>query len=183
MSIDTEWLEAHLLKRALTKPEQSILQHLEEIQVDAHETIIKEGKACSGLMILRRGKVRISIHNDENIHVAEAEEGALFCKKSLVDPASLSTAYIVATRPCTLYKFSHTQFVQMLNEQPELAFHFLSTIISYQEDAGHKQERQFVPMLLNLARIIRKLPLMVKLIPVIFILLYILSLFTIPSRI
>ncbi len=183
MKINAKWLEKNLLGRVLNKDERAVIQDLEILSFKPYDTILKEGEVCGGLLILRSGTTKIMVkHDGEEVRLAEGCEGSLFSKKSLVDPDSVSTAEVVATTACTVYKLSSKLFVEILHKQHNLAFLLLASIISYQEKIVQKQNKQLAPVLLTIAKKANSLPLVVKLLPVIFIIIYIIAFFTIPYR-
>ncbi len=183
MQVDTLWLEKNIFQRRLKEREKKALNKMEILHFKAYETILHEGEARGGMYILREGSIKITVkHDGEEVRLEEGHEGTLFAKDGIIDPTSSCVAEVVATSPCTVYKLSYTLFKEILKQQHELAFLLLSVIITYQEKVMREKNRLLTPVLLKLARKANSLPLAVKLIPVIFILLYILAFFTIPYR-
>lgn len=135
------------------------------------------------MYILRSGAIDITVaYEEERVRLSHDSDGALFSKISLLEATSKSAAQIVANDHCTVYKLSHSAFIELLHHHQSLALLFLFAAISYQERVVQEQNRQLLPFLHQVAKKANSLPWAIKLFPAVFILIYIVAFLFIPSK-
>ncbi|MFQ5581299.1 MAG: cyclic nucleotide-binding domain-containing protein [Mariprofundaceae bacterium] len=183
MSIDMKWLEQQVLLRELASEERTALKCLQEEAFSAGQKIITEGQPGGMLYILRSGKASVEDSNryEGRINIADVEEGALFGEMTFLNN-QMATADVTASEDCVVYKLSHTDFSDLMREQQQLAYSIFTLILNHQSKVILSMKVRLMPMLRNLKKKAAKLPLAIKLLPVIFILLYILAFFYISWK-
>jgi CRP-like cAMP-binding protein len=183
MNVDIEWLETHVFRRPLTDEESESLAYLTVHHYKRGETILAEGEVGGGMYIVRSGAIDITVNYEaQKVRLAHDDEGALFSKISLLEADSVSAATVIAESHCTVYKLSHSAFIEMLHHQKSLALLFLFAAISYQERMVQKQNMQLLPFLHKITKKANSLPLAIKLFPAVFVLIYIIAFLLIPTK-
>ena len=173
MVVDLNWLKQNLQLQMLSENELSALKCVEVLQYQVGDIILEQGEVGGGLFILYSGFISILSHRqDETVVLARDVSGALFAKHCLLDAQSTSNVEVAADDACIVYKLSHENFIRLMREHHKLAYAILFHMLNYQSDMIQKKEDQLFPFLLALKRKAEKLPLPVKLIPVIFIVAY-----------
>jgi len=173
MTVDTEWLDKNVIKRDLTETERGALNVLEIATYKEGDNIIEKGQAGGTLYILRSGIAQVEDnHEGIRVRIAGLQEGTIFGEMSFLNDNKAS-AQVTALTECTVYKLSKDQFKVIMAEHQELAFAIFNDILNEQTAIVQKMNEQFIPILRNIKIKAQKLPLIVKLIPVILIITYI----------
>jgi len=183
MSIDWTWLEEKVLQRKLTEDERKALACLSEEQFAAGQKIITQGQPGGMLYILRSGRVGVeeSDRYEGRINIANIEEGGIFGELTFLNNQP-TTADVTASEDCVVYKLSHGDFSALMRTQQQLAYSVFTFILNHQSRVIQSMRLRLVPMLRQIKDKAAKLPLTIKLLPVIFILLYILAFFYISWK-
>src|SRR5262249_37440115 len=95
----------------------SIAPALQEIQVRADETIIREGEMGTTLYIIAEGQVRV---HAEGRTVATLNERAAFGELSALDPERRN-ASVTAVRDTHLLALDHAVLYELISERQEVA--------------------------------------------------------------
>ncbi len=173
MSVDLSWIKQSLQLRNVSQDAIKALDCMDIFQFSTGETILQQGQLGGGLFLLRSGRISIMMQReDEDVLLARDEEGALFAKHCLLDEHKLSDVQIVADDNCTVYKLSHASFIHLMRTHHQLAYAILFRMLDYQEETIRKNRTKLFPYLLALKLKAEKLPFIVKLIPLLFIVSY-----------
>lgn len=174
MSIDFTWLEENIVKRTLSSSERAALQCLEEKKFASGEKIIAEGQTGGTLEILRSGRAKVEDNNryEGRITLAEINAGTLFGELSFLNNKR-RTADVSALEDCVVYTLNKANFTSMMQNHNELAYTILTAIMERQTSVIMSQRVTLAPLLRTLKDKAQKLPLFIKVAPVIFIILYI----------
>jgi len=176
MAIDVSWLEKSILKRELTTSERNALNCLTITNVPANEKIITEGQAGGTLEIMRSGKAKVEDNNryEGRVILAEIEAGTIFGELSFLNNKR-RTADVTALEACVIYTLAQDDFTELMKNHHELAYSILTAIMDRQTSVIMSQRVTLAPLLRNLKEKAQKLPLFVKVAPLVFIVLYILA--------
>ncbi|GAV19275.1 DNA-binding transcriptional dual regulator Crp [Mariprofundus micogutta] len=174
MSIDTAWLEKNILNRALSANEKQALSCVNTTTVAKGEKIITEGQPGGTLEIMYSGRAKVEDNNryEGRITLAEIEAGTLFGELTFLNKKR-RTADVTALEDCVVYTLTQDDFTSLMQNQHELAYAILAAIMERQTSVIMSQRVTLAPLLRTLKDKAKKLPLFIKLAPVIFILLYI----------
>jgi len=130
MSIDFEWLEKAVCKRSLTKKERQALEGFIEVSsVSPDMPIMHQGMEGNALYILRTGSTDISckVGNRETL-LSRNDASRVFGETSLFSGEPTS-AKVVASLPCTVYKISREHFQDIMQNHSKLALNLLAFIV------------------------------------------------------
>lgn len=182
MSVDRQWLETHVFRRKMEEYELDALDLFEEAGCKNWDTIIRQGEPGGTLYILRSGSVNIEDNNKGNrVRITSLGEGTMFGELTFFNGED-ATAEVMAAEPCVVYKLTHDNFVKLMASQHGLADALISSIMEHQVDTIQRMNAEFVPILRNIKERANRLPLFVKLFPIIFTIAYIIAFALIPSK-
>lgn len=182
MAIEREWLETHVFRRKLEESELVVLRLFEEASCKSWDTIIEQGQAGGMLYMLRSGSVNIQDNTKGNrVRITSLGEGTMFGELTFFNGEDAS-AEVMAAEPCVVYKLSHDNFIRMMAEHHGLADALVGSILEHQVDTIQRMNAEILPILRNIKERANRLPLFVKLFPVIFTIAYILAFALIPSK-
>jgi CRP-like cAMP-binding protein len=172
MSIDMEWLERHIVLRELTADERTALECLKEKTFGAHDTIIAQGQQGGMLYILRSGAASVEdINESDRVRIADVTEGALLGEMSFLS-GKQTTAEVIASEDCVVYTLSRDDFSNIMRDQQNAAYAILARMLASQANIIQKMNAELLPLWRNLKKKAAKLPLIIKLLPIIFTLVY-----------
>lgn len=174
MAIDMTWLEANALHTQLTPTERKALLPLTEVTFAKGETIIKQGDEGGALYIIKSGEVAVQDNNryEGRLSFVTLKEGDLIGELSFLNDR-LAAADVRAEEDCVLYKLSRDDMARLMKNEQGLAFAIMNTIVNHEAKLLGNMRRELVPMLRKFKDKAEGIPLTMKLIPVIFTLLYI----------
>ncbi|ATX82416.1 cAMP-binding domain of CRP or a regulatory subunit of cAMP-dependent protein kinases [Mariprofundus ferrinatatus] len=183
MAIDISWLEKNILKREVTAAERSALDCITVSNFSAGEKIITEGQAGGTLEIMRSGKAKVEDNNryEGRVILAEIESGTIFGELSFLN-SKRKSADVTALEDCVVYDLKQEDFTELMKNHHELAYTILTAIMDRQTSIIMSQRVTLAPLLRNLKEKAKKLPLFIKVAPVVFIILYILAFFYISYK-
>lgn len=183
MAVDISWLEKSILKRELTASERSALNCLTVSNVTSGKKIITEGQAGGTLEIMRSGKAKVEDNNryEGRVILAEIEAGTIFGELSFLNNKRRS-ADVTALENCVIYTLAHDDFTELMKNHHELAYTILTAIMDRQTSVIMSQRVTLAPLLRSLKDKAQKLPLFIKVAPLVFIVLYILAFFFISWK-
>jgi len=108
------------------------------LQVEAGETIIKEGDVGESAYLIEDGEVEVSrAKDDQKVVLATLGKGEIFGEMSMIDDCPRG-ATITATTATTLSELHRDEFLDNLKDEPEFAIRFLRTIFERLRDANIK---------------------------------------------
>lgn len=91
---------------------------LEELQVEAEQTIFEKGDSGSSLYIIVEGRMKI---HDRDKTIAILGAGEVFGELAALDPEP-RMASATATEPGLLLRMGHSEQDELMAEHPEVAF-------------------------------------------------------------
>jgi len=125
------------------------------------------------LYILRSGSASVEDNNaGERVRIANITEGALFGERSFLSEQP-TIAEVIANEACVVYKLSHDDFSNIMHNHPRVVYAILVSILASQASIIQRMNAELLPIWHNLQKKAGQLPLLVKLFPIIFALLYI----------
>ena len=130
MGVDFEWLEKVVCRRPLTQKERHILdESIKVLSVPPDMPIMHQGMEGDALYILRSGSTNISCKsgNRETL-LSRDDTGRVFGETSMFSGGPTS-AKIVASLPCTVYKISREHFQEIMQKHSKLALNLLAFIV------------------------------------------------------
>ena len=174
MSVDLTWLEDNALHTTLTPKEKKALTPLTELTFAKGDTIIKQGDEGGSLYIIKSGEVSVQDYNryEGRLSFVTLKEGDLIGELSFLNDRR-AAADVKADADCVLYKLSKGDMIKLMKSEQGLAFTIMNAIVNHEAKLLGNMRRELVPMLRNFKEKADKLPLTIKLVPVIFTLLYI----------
>ncbi len=151
MAIDYSWLEENVVKRQLAEGEKEKLGGLLlEKSVAKNDHILTQGQAGGVLYILRSGRANINVDaNGQNMHIAAANEGALFGEITFLT-GDAATANVIAAEDCTVYKLTREDCSELMQTAPELVYVFMAAMlvnaakVIRSRDADHASMLQYM---------------------------------------
>jgi len=172
MSVDFKWLEKEVLERELSPDERTALECIKISTFTTGQTIISQSQPGGTLYILRSGSASVEDNNaGERVRIANVTEGTLFGEMSFLSD-HLTTAEVIANEACVIYKLSHDDFSKLMQDQQHVAYSILVRILASQASIIQRMNAELLPIWHNLKKKAEQLPLLIKLIPIIFTLLY-----------
>jgi len=172
MSVDMQWIEQNLVKRSLSESEREALGCIQEKTYNLGDIIIEQGQAGGVLYMLRSGKASVEDNNDGNrVRIAEVSEGTLLGEISFLGNHE-TTAEVVAGENCVVYTLTRDDFTTVMRDQHDLAFSIFSQMLASQTQIIKEMNSQIIPMLRALKKKAQQLPLVIKVLPVVFVLIY-----------
>lgn len=173
MAVDMTWLEANTLHTTLSATEKKALMPLTELTFAKGDRILSQGDEGGALYIIKSGEVSVQDNNryEGRISFVTLKEGDLIGEFSFLNDRRVS-ADVKAEDDCVLYRLEKADMVKLMKDQQGLAFTIMNSIVNHEARLLSNMRREFVPMLRNFKKKADKLPLTMKLIPIIFILIY-----------
>ncbi len=174
MAVDMTWLETNTLYTTLSANEKKALSPLTELTFAKGDTILSHGDEGGALYIIKSGKVSVQDYNryEGRISFVTLKEGDLVGELSFLNDRRVS-ADVKAEEDCVLYRLKREDMSRLMKEHPGLAFTIMNTIVNHEAKLLTNMRRELVPMLRKFKEKANKLPLAVKLIPVVFTLIYV----------
>ena len=174
MAVDLTWLETNALHTTLSPKEKKALLPLTELTFAKGDTIIKQGDEGGSLYIIKSGEASVQDYNryEGRLSFVTLKEGDLIGELSFLN-GRRAAADVKADADCVLYKLSKSDMSRLMKNEQGLAFTIMNTIVNHEAKLLGNMRRELVPMLRNFKDKADKLPLTIKLVPVIFTLLYI----------
>jgi CRP-like cAMP-binding protein len=115
------------------------------------------------------------------ISLAKLEEGALFGELTFLNNRT-ATADVTALEDCVVYKLSQHDFSGFFHNQQQLAYQIFTIILEHQSSVIMSQRVTIAPMLRKLKNRAQKLPMFIKIAPVVFLIIYIVAFLLIPEK-
>ena len=183
MSVDMAWLEENIIKRTLSDSDRLALACIQERTFASGEKIIVEGQQGGTLGFMRSGRAMVEDNNryEGRVTLVEIEPGTLFGELAFLSDRR-RTADVTALEDCVVYTLTKDAFTLLMKDHHELAYSLFNAILERQTSVIMSQRITLAPFLRELNSKAKKLPLFVKLVPVIFILIYFTSLIFVSLR-
>lgn len=174
MTVDITWVGTNALHTTLSAKEKKALLPLSEVTFKKGDTIIKQGDEGGALYIIKSGEVAVQDYNryEGRLSFATLKEGDLVGELSFLNERR-AAADVKADSDCVLYKLGRNDMAKLMKNEQGLAFTIMNAIVNHEAKLLGNMRRELVPMLRNFKTKTDKIPLTMKLIPVIFTLLYI----------
>ncbi|MDX8393217.1 MAG: cyclic nucleotide-binding domain-containing protein [Mariprofundales bacterium] len=170
--VDFQWLEASFMDRALGAREREALSCLQIRIYSKGDHIIEQGQVGSTLYILYHGFASVEDNNDgDRVRLASMKPGAVFGEVTFMNEGK-TIAEVIARGNCLVYTLSRDDFRNLMRDNDELAFTIFSGILDKQADKIRKMNTQLVPILRTIKRKAAQLPLVIKVVPLLFAALY-----------
>lgn len=176
MEINTSWLGESILKRELTPSEKDALSCMTVSSFSAGEKIISKGQSGGTLEIMYSGKAKVEDNNryEGRVTLAEIEGGTIFGELSFLSNRH-RTADVTALEDCVVYTLKQDDFTELLKTHHDLTCAILTAIMERQSSVIVSQSITLGPMLRNLKEKTKKLPMFIKVAPIVFIIAYIVA--------
>ncbi|MDX8390046.1 MAG: cyclic nucleotide-binding domain-containing protein [Mariprofundaceae bacterium] len=182
MSIDMQWLQDELFQQQFSEGEKEALTCLEEVTFERYETIIGQNKPGGTLYFLKSGSATVEDNNDGmRVKIADLSAGTILGELSFLNNQN-TTAEVMASEQCVVYKLSRDNFSILMREQQDLAYALLSLMLASQNNIIKRMNGELLPILRSIKEKAQKLPLIIKLFPIIFIIVYCAAFFGISSK-
>jgi len=175
MAINFDWLENIFFNRSLSDEEKALLQGLKEYKHRQSERIIEQGSAGGNLFILHAGKVSVEVTKDKvRTHLVDIEEGSVFGEMSFLS-GGLTRADVIARENCVVYVLKKELFETIMDQQKELAYALFQIMLGASTHAVIDLQLKLLPFLRVVSEKVKSIPLFIKVIPVVFVVIYILA--------
>ncbi|HED14484.1 MAG TPA: cyclic nucleotide-binding domain-containing protein [Gammaproteobacteria bacterium] len=172
MSIDMRWIEQHLANRPLSHEERKALGVIDERFYKIGDTIIEQGQPGGVLYMLRSGKASVENNNDGvRVRISDVVEGTLLGEISFLGNHN-TTAEVIAGDHCVVYTLTREAFSSIMRDHHDLAFAIFSQMLASQTKIIKEMNSQIIPILRTLKKKAQQLPLIIKVLPVVFVLIY-----------
>jgi|GEM_PF-1684333 len=170
---DYSWLEERVFGRALDAAEREVLRSMQILHFANWQSIVRQGQPGDALYILRSGSVGIEdINGGDRVKLASVGEGAFFGEMSFFSRKE-TTAEVVAASPCIVYRIDRDCFSHIMSQQSDLAYDLLARLLAHQASIIREMNSQMLPILRAIKEKAERLPLAIKLFPLLFIIAYI----------
>jgi len=182
MSVNFDWLEKNFFKRELSDSERHLLEGMEEYRHRQSERIIEQGKPGGRLFILYAGKASVEMTKDGvRSHLVDIGEGGMLGEMSFLSGGN-TRADVIAKENCVVYVLSKAQFETIMKEEKELAYSLFQGMLNSSSHVVANLDIKLLPFLRVVSEKVRHIPLIIKLIPVIFTIIYALAFFYISYK-
>ncbi len=148
MSIDFDWLGKEILDRDLGEDDRSALDAVMTTRDFAKgETIVSQGQPGGILYILRSGMADVETDvNGERLHIAGANEGALFGEMTFLTKEAAS-AHVTAKQDCVVYKVTRDGLSQLMADHQELVYALVAYMLFYSSKVIRDMNKKHISML------------------------------------
>lgn len=175
MSVNFDWLEKNFFNRKLSDGERELLAGMQEYRHRQSERIIEQGKPGGKLYILYAGKVGVEMtKNGVRSHLVDVEAGGVLGEMSFLS-GDKTRADVIARENCVVYVLTKEQFEAIMDREKELAYALFQCILGSTSHVVANLDYKLLPFLRVVSEKVRNIPLIIKLIPVIFTIIYVLA--------
>jgi len=175
MSVNFDWLEKNFFKKSLSENERTLLGEMQEYRHRQSERIIEQGTPGGKLYILHAGKVRVDMtKNGVRSHLVDVEAGDVLGEMSFLS-GEKTRADVVAKENCVVYVLSKEQFEKIMDQEKALAYALFQRMLGSSSHVVANLDYKLLPFLRVVSEKVRRIPLIIKLIPVIFTIIYVLA--------
>lgn len=182
MSIDIAWLEKNVVMRTLSADERAALACVKTSNFTTGQAIIRQGQPGGTLYLLRSGKASVEDNQNGNrMRLADVAEGDCFGALTFLN-GEPTTAEVLAHQDCEVYSLNHDDFSILMRDQQTIAYEIFTHILEHQSQVITNMRAEMLPVLRKLKEKADSLPLFIKLLPIVFIALYVLAFFYISWK-
>jgi len=183
MAIDMSWLETNALHTRLSASDKKALSPLQEMSFKKGETILSMGGEGGALYFIKSGEVNVQDNNryEGRLTFVTLKEGDLIGELSFLNDRRAS-ADVKAGEDCVIYKLRKEDMASLMRNHQALAFHIMNAIINHEAKLLLNMRRELVPMLRKFKDKAAKIPLAIKLFPIVFIVIYCVAFFFISYK-
>lgn len=176
MSINITWLEKNFFKRQLGEAERELLGEMKESRHRQADRIIATGQKGGNLYIIYAGKVSVEMIDDKGAptHMGDVDEGNVLGEMSFLNDKPVS-ADVTAKDSTVVYIMSKELFLKIMESERVLAIEIFEKILSSTSHVILNLNYKLLPFIRVVSEKVKNIPLIIKLIPVIFTLLYVLG--------
>lgn len=175
MAVNIEWLEKNVVKRTLNDNERRLLQEMNEYRHRQSERIIEQGKPGGRLFFLHAGKVSVEMTKDGvRSHLVDVSEGGIVGEMSFLS-GKPARADVIAKENSVVYVLSKEQFETIMEQEKELAYALFQCMLGASSHVIANLDIKLLPFLRVVSEKVKNIPLIIKLIPVIFTIIYVLA--------
>jgi len=182
MSINISWLEEKFFKRTLSESEKNTLSNLKEYKHRQSERIIEQGQPGGKLYIIYAGKLGVEVtKKGVRNHLLDVEEGGIVGEMSFLSDEK-SKADVIAMENSVVYVLSKEDFETIMDSEHQLAYDIFQRILESTSHTILNLDYKLLPFLKVMGEKVKSIPLFIKILPVIFIILYVLAFFYISWK-
>jgi len=176
MSIDMAWLEKKFFGRKLSDETKELLGEMKESRHRQADRIIATGQKGGNLFIVYAGKVTVEMKDDEGnpTHMGDIGEGNVLGEMSFLNGKEAS-ADVTAKDNTVVYIMPKSLFVKIMESDTDLALDIFEKILSSTSSVVLRLNYKLIPFMKVVKEKVKNIPLIIKLIPVIFTLIYTLA--------
>ena len=173
MAIDMTWLETNALHTRLSADDKKALSPLEEMVFKKGEAIVSMGDEGGSLYFIKSGEVSVQDNNryEGRLSFVTLKEGDLIGELSFLNDRSVS-ADVRAEEDCEIYKLKKEDMILLMKQHQGLAFNIMNAIVNHEAKLLLNMRRELVPMLRKFKDTASKIPMVIKLFPLLFIAIY-----------
>jgi len=148
MSIDFDWLGKEILDHDLSENDRSALDAVMTTSSFAKgEAIVSQGQPGGILHILRSGMADVETDfNGESLHIAGADEGALFREMTFLTK-EVASANVSAKKDCVVYGITRDGLSQLMTDHQDLAYALLAYMLFYSSKVIRGMNEKHISML------------------------------------
>ena len=141
------------------------------------------GQRGGTLYLLRSGKVSAEDKNEdgERMLLTNLDAGDTFGVLTFLN-GEPTMAEIIAQENCVVYSITHDDFSNLMRDNQAIAYAILIHMLEHQSKIITNMRSKLLPILWKLKKKAESLPLFIKLLPVIFIIIYTLAFFYISWK-
>lgn len=182
MSIDFTWLEKTVVMRTLSADERAALKCMKISNFRTGQAIIRQGQPGGTLYLLHSGKASAEDNQNGNrMRLGDVVEGDCFGAITFLN-GKPTTAEVLAHQDCEVYSLDHDDFSILMQDQQTIAYEIFTHILEHQSQIITEMRAEMFPILRKIKQKADSLPLVIKLLPIIFITLYVLAFFYISWK-
>jgi len=183
MAIDMTWLETNALHTRLSASDKKALSPLEEMSFKKGESILSMGDEGGALYFIKSGEVSVQDNNryEGRLAFATLKEGDLIGELSFLNDRRAS-ADVKAEEDCVIYKLKKEDMISLMKHHQGLAFNIMNAIVNHEAKLLLNMRRELVPMLRKFKDKAAKIPMAIKLFPILFIAIYCAAFFFISYK-
>jgi len=176
MSIDLNWLEKKFFKKTLSDSAKALLGEMKESRHRQADRIIATGQKGGNLYIIYAGKVTVEMKDDEGnpTHMGDIAEGNILGEMSFLNEKEAS-ADITAKDNTVVYIMPKSLFIKIMDSERDLALDIFEKILESTSSIVLRLNYKLIPFMAVVREKVKNIPLIIKLIPVIFTLVYVLA--------
>lgn len=183
MTVDLTWFETNALETKLTAGEKKALSPLQEVTYNKGDSIISMGDEGGTLYIIKSGEAAVQDYNryEGRLSFATLKEGDLIGELSFLNDRR-AAADVKAETDCVVYKLRKEDMLKLTAEQPKLAMRIMNTIVNHEAKMMLHMRRELVPMLRKFKDQASGIPTTMKVVPIVFTIIYTIAFFMIGYK-